>query len=107
MSVQAEIQKLIEEKFSPSYLEVINESYKHNVPEGSESHFKVICVSESFQNQSLVQRHQSLNKVLLPYMNQPIHALSMVLHTTQEWQDKGEASPKSPPCLGGSKRESL
>ena len=31
----------LKEKFQPLHLNVINESYKHNVPSGSESHFKV------------------------------------------------------------------
>ena len=29
-------------------LQVINESYMHNVPKGSETHFKVVVVSEQF-----------------------------------------------------------
>lgn len=33
------------QKLSPSHLEVVNESYMHNVPKGSESHFKVLVVS--------------------------------------------------------------
>ena len=28
--------------------QVINESYMHNVPKGSETHFKVVVVSEQF-----------------------------------------------------------
>ncbi|KXK36881.1 MAG: BolA-like protein, partial [Nitrosomonas europaea] len=29
------------QSLQPQFLEVINESYRHAVPEGSESHFKV------------------------------------------------------------------
>lgn len=36
------IVKNLSAKFSPSLLEVVNESYKHSVPKGSESHFKVV-----------------------------------------------------------------
>ena len=35
--------------------EVINESSGHNVPAGSESHFKVVVVSEAFAAQKLLQ----------------------------------------------------
>lgn len=39
------IRERIEEKlraaFQPVFLEVVDESYRHNVPAGSESHFKV------------------------------------------------------------------
>ena len=31
----------------------------HNVPPGSESHFKVIIISDDFVGQSLVKRHQN------------------------------------------------
>ena len=31
------------------HLEVVNESGNHNVPAGSESHFKVVLVSEAFE----------------------------------------------------------
>ena len=41
------IQKL-EKAFSPNHLEVINESASHNVPAGSESHFKVIISADFF-----------------------------------------------------------
>lgn len=37
----------------PEILEVINESNNHNVPPGSESHFKVIVVSNAFQGKCL------------------------------------------------------
>ena len=33
--------------FAPLHLEVTNESHMHSVPAGSETHFKVIVVSES------------------------------------------------------------
>jgi stress-induced morphogen len=39
------IELIVREKISsslqPTFLDVINESYKHNVPKGAESHFKV------------------------------------------------------------------
>ena len=44
------IRERIEEKlraaFQPVFLEVVDESYRHNVPAGSESHFKVVLVSD-------------------------------------------------------------
>ena len=40
---------LLNSKLNPSILKVVNESHMHNVPEGSESHFKLIIVSESFK----------------------------------------------------------
>lgn len=31
------------------HLNILNESYKHNVPKGSESHFNVLIVSDAFE----------------------------------------------------------
>jgi stress-induced morphogen len=39
--IEQKIRTKLENAFSPSYLDVINESYKHSVPKGSETHFKV------------------------------------------------------------------
>ncbi|MCV6071225.1 BolA/IbaG family iron-sulfur metabolism protein, partial [Escherichia coli] len=51
--IQEIIEKKLHSELQPSYLKVINESYMHNVPPGSESHFKVIVVSDSFAGQRL------------------------------------------------------
>ncbi|MGB1984463.1 MAG: BolA family protein [Porticoccaceae bacterium] len=48
VSTESIIIKKLEEAFSPVYLDVINESASHNVPDGSESHFKVVLVSQHF-----------------------------------------------------------
>ena len=52
--VENSIIEKITKALSPVHLEVINESYMHNVPKGSESHFKVIVVSKEFENVSLI-----------------------------------------------------
>jgi BolA protein len=39
--MEASIRLKIEENLKPLYFECVNESYKHNVPKGSETHFKV------------------------------------------------------------------
>lgn len=50
--------------FKPSHLEVINESYMHNVPKGSETHFKVVVVSEKFNDLPLIKVTKLLNSSL-------------------------------------------
>ncbi|KAG0411863.1 hypothetical protein HPB47_011001, partial [Ixodes persulcatus] len=56
------VQRRIEEKLSkalnPTELSVENESHMHNVPKGSETHFRVTVVSASFEGKSLVQVRQ-------------------------------------------------
>lgn len=39
----------------PVHLELRNESFMHNVPKGSETHFKVVVVSSQFEGKPLIQ----------------------------------------------------
>ena len=103
MKIQQQIEHKLQAAFAPLHLEVINESHKHNVPEGSESHFKVTLVTDQFEGKRLVQRHQAVNKVLSEELGGLIHALALHTLTPEEWFGKGGVAPESPPCLGGSK----
>lgn len=103
MNVQSGIQQKLEQSLNPSHLEILNESDNHNVPPGSESHFKVVIVCKDFEGKNLVSRHRMVNKVLAEDLQNQIHALALHTYTEQEWYDKNEYSPESPPCLGGSK----
>lgn len=85
------------------HLELINESDMHNVPKGSESHFKVVAVSEEFENHNLVSRHRMVNSLLHDQINGPVHALSIHAMTPNEWFEKGGEVSESPACLGGNK----
>jgi BolA protein len=85
--------------FTPSHLSVENESYMHNVPPGSESHFKVVVVSNEFAGKRLVQRHQLVYKQVEDELANGVHALSIHAYTPTEWE-KQETAPKSPECLG-------
>lgn len=105
MSVQQTIESKIRSALAPSHLEVINESHMHNVPPGSESHFKVVVVSAAFVEKSRVQRHQALNALLADELAGPVHALSMQTHTDPEWRDRGGTAMDSPACHGGTKTE--
>ncbi|WP_293005260.1 BolA/IbaG family iron-sulfur metabolism protein [Nitrosomonas sp.] len=88
----------------PRFLEVINESHKHNVPEGSESHFKVTIVSDEFNGKILLARHRMISSILADELHS-IHALAMHTMTTEEWIKRSGKLNESPPCLGGSKIE--
>ena len=101
--VQESITRKITEALAPLHLEVINESHRHSVPPGSESHFKVVIVSDGFQGKRLVQRHQAVNAVLARELEEGLHALSLETLTGAEWQARGGQVMESPPCLGGGK----
>jgi BolA protein len=99
--IESEIIQKLERAFSPCHLEVINESASHNVPEGSESHFKVVIVAEAFNGLSAVKRHQSIYAVLADELRGSIHALAIHAYMQSEWSAASNA-PDSPECLGGS-----
>jgi BolA protein len=99
MNTQEIITKKLQ-ALSPEHLEVVNESHMHNVPEGSESHFKVVIVSDAFKDKMLIARHRLVNKALEEELKGGIHALALHTMTMEEWFEKGNA-PQSPPCLGG------
>lgn len=100
MNTQETIIQKLSQAFSPEHLDVINESNMHNVPEGSESHFKVVLVSDSFKGKLPVARHRMVNKVLDDELKGKVHALALHTMTMEEWFEKGNAA-ESPPCLGG------
>jgi BolA protein len=105
MTMQSQIETRLRRSLGPMHLEVINESHMHNVPKGSESHFKVVVVAEAFENQSRLARHRLVNEAVAEELKAGIHAFSVHAMTPSEWFDKGGRSTESPPCLGGSKAE--
>ena len=104
MTAQKDIKEKLLKAFKVDSLEVINESYMHNVPVGSESHFKVIIISEEFDGERLVSRHKRVNAVLSDLLNGTIHALALQTFTPSEWKIKGESASESPLCLGANER---
>ena len=93
--IREQIEAKLVEAFEPAFLEVTDESYRHNVPAGSESHFKVVMVSEDFQGLRAVQRHQKIyaavGDLLAP---SKIHALAIHAFVASEWQGQDTSSPE-------------
>ena len=103
MSIQSVIEQKLQTEFNPQQLEVTNESFMHNVPPGSETHFKVVLVSDAFAGKRPVARHQAVYKALAEELAGPVHALALHTYTGAEWQEAAQAAPDSPQCRGGSK----
>lgn len=101
MNLQEKIEQKMADALPCKHLEVINESNKHNVPPGSESHFKVVVVSDAFDDQKLIVRHRQINKILAEELKQGLHALAMHTYTEAEWRAQQGDAPMSPPCRGG------
>ena len=105
LRVRRSIESKVAEELNPVYLDVINESAMHNVPPGSESHFKLVIVSEKFDGLTRVKRHQTINSILEKEIREDLHALSMETLTTEEWEQRHGRTFDSPTCLGGSKAD--
>lgn len=100
---QQSIEQKLQAALAPLHLEVIDESHMHSVPEGAQSHFKVIVVSDAFDGEKLIARHRRINEVLKEELAAGMHALALHTLTPQEWFDRGGSVADSPLCLGGSK----
>ena len=102
MTVESDIIEKLQSQLNPVFLEVVNESHTHNVPPGSESHFKITIVCEDFEGKLPVARHRIINKILAEELTGTIHAMALHTMTPAEWNQTA-AAPASPPCMGGGK----
>ena len=91
------IEHLIQYHFQPSFLDVINESSNHRVPDGAETHFKLIIVSPIFDDKTRIQRHRMVLDFLKDEFSQGLHACTMSLYSIKEWEKKPTPTP-SPLC---------
>ena len=83
--IEKKIIDALNTNFNLMSLNIVNESFMHNVPQGSESHFKIVIVSDRFKNLSLIQRHKEIYNSLGDIMNQ-IHALSIHAFDNDEFE---------------------
>lgn len=100
-TMQQTIEKKLTETLTPEFLEVINESHMHSGP-ATESHFKVVAVSDAFEGKMLIARHRMINSALADELQQ-IHALALHTMTPAEYFEKAGKVADSPQCEGGSK----
>jgi BolA protein len=105
MVVKTTIEEKLTRELAPATLVVENESHKHSVPAGSETHFKVTVVSSRFEGLARVDRHKLVYGLLKDEIAGGVHALSITSRTPAEWAADTTVSA-SPPCLGGSKSAS-
>ncbi|MCR9192273.1 MAG: BolA family transcriptional regulator [Gammaproteobacteria bacterium] len=96
------MQTLLTQTFEPTFLNLIDESYMHQVPAGSESHFKLTLVSSQFADLKQVARHRLVNSAVTPERQQGLHALSLALFTPDEWAQQPNVQA-SPLCQGKKK----
>ncbi|MCP4445695.1 MAG: BolA family transcriptional regulator [Myxococcales bacterium] len=98
MSLEEIIEAALEDEFQPTHVEVLNESHKHNVAPGSESHFKVTLVCAEFEGKTLIARHRAINAIV-DMKGRGIHALALHAYAPSEWEPN-DALSESPDCHG-------
>lgn len=101
MDIGSEIEARLAREFDLQHLEVINESHRHNVPENSQTHFKLVLVSAAFAGMARIKRHRQINALLPDLLAGEVHALALHPYSPEEWEKRFGAAPMSPPCLGG------
>lgn len=104
--MEQKIRKKLETELLPLHLELVNESHMHSVPKGSETHFRLMVVSERFAGLTRVARGRLVHEILAEELKTGVHALSHRTLTPEEWQAAGgQVAMQSPECLGGSKHD--
>lgn len=84
-----EIETILQEAFSPSWLSVTDDSASHAghheaLLHPSAGHFKVSMVSDAFAGLNPVARHRLVYQKLAHLMDSHIHAISMDLRVSGE-----------------------
>ena len=97
-SRQAALEAALIEALAPTVLEVLNESHSHNVPPGSESHFRVTVVSDAFAGERPVGRHRMVNRVAAPFLRRGFMPWRCTPYP-EEWAQRSGVTD-SPACRG-------
>lgn len=81
MSARDTIQAKLAAKFTPAFLDVIDESNKHfghaGWREGGETHFRVRIAAHHFDGMSRVAQHRAVMDVLDAELKDRVHALAI------------------------------
>ncbi len=88
MTVADTIRQKLTARFSPTQLEIIDESHRHaghaGAREGGETHFAVTIVSDAFAAHNRVGRQRLVYQALAEELATRIHALSLTTLTPDE-----------------------
>jgi len=86
--IAVKIEALILEKISISKISIIDDSYRHrnHKKDNQGGHFKLLLVSDVFENLNLIKRHQLIYNILDSMIKKDVHALSMQLLSVDEYK---------------------
>ncbi|WP_162855011.1 BolA family protein [Stappia sp. BW2] len=99
MSTKQTITDKLSAAFSPSFLNVIDESDKHKGHggwrEGGETHFRVQIAAAAFEGMNRIARHRAINDLLADEIAGGVHALAL------EIRSDSEPDPRAARMAGG------
>lgn len=85
MRVAEEMEMKLNQAFSPSELQVVDDSERHRghagYQEGGQSHFNVVIRAQAFEGMSRIARHRAVHDALGKELVGRIHALSLDIGT--------------------------
>ena len=88
MSVKAQMEKILQDHFTPTEMTLIDQSDQHIGHAGhdgrGESHFKLKMTSSHFIGTSRVERQRMVYSVLDPFLKSRVHAISLHLDVPKE-----------------------
>jgi len=92
--LKTRIETKLQKAFSPTYLEVTDDSHLHighenYKPEG-ETHFSVTLVSAVFRGLNRIQRHQKVYACLEEELKNGVHALCLKTLSPEEMEASSE-----------------
>lgn len=88
MTVAETMREKLTAAFSPSVLELKDESHKHEGHSGhdgrGESHFRLTLVADAFDGKSRVERQRMVHKILAEELADRVHALALKIQAPSE-----------------------
>jgi stress-induced morphogen len=86
------LRRLLDERFEPAFLRVVNDSARHAGHAGArtagasagQTHYEVLLVSPLFRGVNRVQRQRLVHEAVATEFESGLHALSLTLRTPEE-----------------------
>lgn len=81
-SLATEMERVLQERFAPQHLEIINESHLHaghqpGFDGTGESHMRIRMQADSLSGMGRVAIHRAVNEACQPFFERGLHALAI------------------------------
>ena len=81
MSVKSEMEELLQNAFSPDFMEIRDVSEAHSGHVGAspsgETHFEIDITANAFGGKSRIESHRLIHGILNPLLRTSVHALAL------------------------------